>query len=129
MQYGVLVTSASLAGSQKLIGIPGTSNFTPPTSFIHKHGIVLGLFVSSLPPEYKGMFPILIGNIQLQHISVIGFTNFPTHGSLLAFSKLLASINIIVIICNNGFVFFNWSHCCLQVGLLLFPNLIIFHHL
>lgn len=71
-------------GSQKPTLIPGIIG-TPP--LVQKHTGILG-FVVSLNFELliSGIFPIVIGNIQLQHISVIGFKNLPVHFPSSAFA-------------------------------------------
>jgi hypothetical protein len=67
----VLVTSTSLTGSQKDIGIPTLGIGDPQ---VHKISFAFG--VSS--PDGDTFIPhIVIGNIQLQQISDTGFTNLP----------------------------------------------------
>ncbi|WPY01944.1 hypothetical protein Trichorick_01868 (plasmid) [Candidatus Trichorickettsia mobilis] len=76
MQYGVLVISTSLTGSQNPIEIPGTGTL----ALVHKQsgelGFLVSLFFGVLPlPILKP--PIEIGSKHDQQTSVIGLTNLP----------------------------------------------------
>jgi hypothetical protein len=102
----VRVTSINLTGSQNPIDIPGTGSVTPPIFLGHRQTGELGLGVSSLPPLYIATLPIVMGNIQLQQISVIGLTNCPTHGAalaILAFTLKIASSKKIFMILTFSF--------------------------
>jgi hypothetical protein len=45
----------------------------------HEQGIMLGFFVSSLPPEFTFIGPMLMGKRHDQQISVMGLTKRPEH--------------------------------------------------
>lgn len=91
IQYGVLVTSASLAGSQ----YPTTKHgHGAPAHFVLLHILTAGTLSALSPLLLKYLvFPIDNGKIQLQHISLIGFVNLPTHGVALTFGIKKAIIN------------------------------------
>ena len=67
------VTSISRAGSQKEIGIPTLGIGVP-----QKHKISLGFEVSSLLGDTFNPLMVM-GNKQLQQMSLTGFTNLPEH--------------------------------------------------
>jgi hypothetical protein len=72
-QNFTLVTSISLAGSQNDTGMPMRG-----IGFSQVQRISLGLLVSS--PLGDTFSPqIVMGNKQLQHMSVAGLTNLPVH--------------------------------------------------
>lgn len=76
IQYGVLVTSTKRTGSQKPIDIPGVGIFALVHIQIGLLGFLVSLFLGAIPlPIF--MLPIEIGNMQDQHISVMGLTNLP----------------------------------------------------
>lgn len=88
MQNFSLVTSINLAGSQNDIGSPILGIGDP-----HVQITLLGFPVSSLPGDTRTP-QIVIGNKQLQLMSVIGFTNLPVH---LAKVKSILELNNIKI--------------------------------
>jgi hypothetical protein len=73
---GVLTTSAIRAGSQKLIPIPGLVKTGGGAGHAQSMGGGGSKF-SEEPGGIMGIPPILMGNMQLQHISVIGLGNLP----------------------------------------------------
>ena len=77
-QYGVLVISTIRTGSQNPPVTPGTGIGMLP--LLHAH-IGIDGFLVSLYCDFGviGILPMVIGNKQLQHTSVIGFKNFPVH--------------------------------------------------
>jgi hypothetical protein len=77
-QYGSFTVSVSLAGSQKLTVMPILMNIGGGKEHIQR-GKLDKSGVSSIPfiPGTTVMEAILIGNIQYQQISVIGFRGVP----------------------------------------------------
>jgi hypothetical protein len=90
-QNFVRVTSINLAGSQKDIGIPIRGTGLPQLHIIWR-----GLPVSSLPGDTLSP-PIVIGNKQLQHMSVIGFTNLPLHLAKHSREKIISIISFFTV--------------------------------
>jgi hypothetical protein len=85
-QNFVRVTSINLAGSQNDMGIPIRGTGLPQLQIIWR-----GLPVSSLPGDTRSP-PIVMGNRQLQHMSVMGFTNLPLHFAKHSREKIIAKI-------------------------------------
>jgi hypothetical protein len=100
MQYGVLVMSTILAGSQNPIAIPGMG--IGCLDELHAHRGDDGFLVSRLAgaepaPICSG--PTEIGSMHDQHMSVIGFMKRPLQDAWVAWVSRVRvnSINILVI--------------------------------
>ena len=80
-QKGVLTTSATRAGSQKLTPAPMRRNTGAGAGHVHNSGGEESV-LSICPPTGILIGPIFIGNIHSQQISVMGFGKLPSHTAL-----------------------------------------------